>query len=183
MWAVTIVDVLLALQPFGRQTRFSIIPEFLLRKLHYRDLEQKMAPYHNGFFTGTPIVNTSCLNHIRQGKADYVRGDVVTLTEGGVEFNKRRREQKSGDEGSKIHYDADVIVLAAGFERPSMDFLPKDLFPEDYERPNMYLQVFSVQDCSVLCTNSTFKDAVGTIGNWHIGEQRLQAVVLPQRWC
>ena len=33
----------------------------------------------------------------------------------------------------------------------------------------MYLQVFPVTDWSVLCTNSTFHDAVGTVGHFHIG--------------
>ena len=39
----------------------------------------------------------------------------------------------------------DQSVLATGYKRPSVDFLPKDLFPSgeagDYNRPNLYLQV------------------------------------------
>ena len=164
----TLVNVLLSLEPFGRETIFARIPEFLLRKLHYRSLEEKMAPTQ-GFYTGTPIVNTSALYDIRAGRADYQRGDVVDLDETGIIFNKRKRGQKKGDDGEEVHYDADIIVIATGFEKPSIDFLPDDLFPEDYVRPNMYLQVFPIQDCSVLCTNATFKDAVGTVGHVHIG--------------
>lgn len=41
--------------------------------------------------------------------------------------------------------------------------------PRTDVRPNMYLQNFPIMDCSVVCTNSSFKDAVGTVGNWHIG--------------
>ncbi|PWY97602.1 FAD/NAD(P)-binding domain-containing protein [Testicularia cyperi] len=164
----TFVNVALSLQPLGWETWLSFIPEFLLKKLHYRGLEEKMAPTQ-GFYTGTPIVNTSALNHIRKGQADYQRGDVVDLDESGIQFNKRKRGQKKGDDGEKVHYDADIIVVATGFERPSIDFLPDDLFPEDYVRPNMYLQVFPIEDCSILCSNSTFKDAVGTVGHIHIG--------------
>lgn len=164
----TVVNVALGLQPLGRETWLSVIPEFLLKKFHYRGLEQKMAPTQ-GFYTSTPIVNTSALRHIRQGVADYQRGDVLGLDESGLNFNKRTRGQKAEDGGDKVHYDADIIVVATGFERPSMDFLPQDLFPDDYVRPNMYLQVFPIEDCSVLCTNSTFKDAVGTVGHVHIG--------------
>ena len=164
----TIINCALALQPLGRETWLSFIPEFLLKKLHYRDLEEKMAPTQ-GFYTGTPIVNTSALHHIRHGEADYQRGDVVDLDESGIQFNLRKRGQKKGTDGKKTHFDADIIVVATGFEVPTIDFLPEDLFPEDYVRPNMYLQVFPIEDCSVLCTNSTFRNAVGTVGHIHIG--------------
>lgn len=66
------------------------------------------------------------------------------------------------------------IVLATGFERPSIEMLPKDLFPEEktgrsYARPNLYLQNFATEDCSVLLTNSSYEQGIGTVGNWHIG--------------
>ncbi|KAI0300613.1 hypothetical protein B0F90DRAFT_1668174 [Multifurca ochricompacta] len=32
--------------------------------------------------------------------------------------------------------DGDVVVFATGFKKPSLDFLPQDLFPENHERPN-----------------------------------------------
>ncbi|SNX85503.1 related to monooxygenase [Melanopsichium pennsylvanicum] len=164
----TIINCALALQPLGRETWLSFIPELLLKKLHYRDLEERMAPTQ-GFYTGTPIVNTSALHHIRQGEADYQRGDVLDLDESGIHFNIRKRGQKKGTDGKKSYFNADIIVVATGFEVPSIDFLPEDLFPEDYVRPNMYLQVFPIEDCSVLCTNSTFRNAVGTVGHIHIG--------------
>ncbi|WFD23403.1 hypothetical protein MEQU1_002092 [Malassezia equina] len=163
-----VVDCLLSLQPFGRETPLSCIPEFLLKKLHYRDLCEKMCPTQ-GFFTGTPIVNNTFLTHVREGNTDYHRGDIIELKEDGVEWNARTRYQKKGKEGEKTFSRADIIVLATGFERPSFEFLPDDLFPDEYQAPNMYLQVFSVVDWSVLCTNSTFHHAVGTVGHIHIG--------------
>lgn len=162
------VDALLSLQPFGRQMPLSFIPEYLIRRFHYRDLAEKMAPTQ-GFYTGTPIVNSAFLDHVRAGLADYHRGDVIEVKENGIEWNARTAQQKKGDKGETKFNKADIIVLAAGFKRPSFDFLPDDLFPKDYTRPNMYLQVFPVMDWSVLCTNSTFKDAVGTVGHIHIG--------------
>ena len=163
-----VVDAVLSSQPFGRETYFSFIPEALLKWFHYRELSEKMAPTQ-GFYTGTPVVNDRCLDYIREGKADYQRADVISVTERGIEWNSRKRGQPKGEKGEKRHSEADIIILAAGFERPSFDFLPQDLFPEGYSRPNMYLQVFPVTDWSVLCTNSTFHDAVGTVGNVHIG--------------
>lgn len=68
---------------------------------------------------------------------------------------------------------ADVIIIATGYKRPSIDFLPKDLFPKDkdhdYSPPSLYLQNFSVEDWSILMTNASYQDAIGTVGNWHIG--------------
>jgi dimethylaniline monooxygenase (N-oxide forming) len=60
------------------------------------------------------------------------------------------------------------IVLATGFTRPSVDMLPSDLFPKesdgrDYSRPNLYLQNFCTEDCSILLTNASYMDAIGTV--------------------
>lgn len=126
---LTVVDALLSLQPLGRETWLSWIPETLLKLFHYRGLSEKMAPTQ-GFYTGTPIVNSSVLYAIRDGKADYLRGDVLELDSKGVEFNFRKRGQKKESKGKQMHLDADVIVVAGGFERPTLEMLPQDLFPE-----------------------------------------------------
>jgi len=63
----------------------------------------------------------------------------------------------------------DVVVLATGFKQPPVSFLPGDLFPEGYERPNLYLQNFATEDWSVLLTNAAYKNAIGTVGHFHIG--------------
>lgn len=176
----TVIDALLAMQPYGRQTILSKIPEFFIRKLHYRDLEQKMAPTQ-GFYIDTPIVNSSALQHIRQGKADYLRGDIKSLTANGLQFNFRTRTQKKESKGKQMDIDADVIVVATGFEVPEINFLPKDLFPEDYTRPNLYLQVFPIEDVSVVTTNASFVKAVGTVAHVHIGiYARILALFLMQ---
>ncbi|GAA96757.1 uncharacterized protein L969DRAFT_67256 [Mixia osmundae IAM 14324] len=169
-----VVDTLLALQPLGRQTPLSFIPEWLLRTFHYRDL-QDISPYKKGVYAGTPIVNNSFLEHIRQGRVTYARGDLIDVMGDGVKFSYRPRESKAGDEGDLKTIRGDVFVLATGFERPSLDFLPKDLFPKesdklhDYAPPNLYLQVFSTEDWSICLTNAAYKDAIATVGHVHIG--------------
>ncbi|KAM0792812.1 hypothetical protein ACM66B_002578 [Microbotryomycetes sp. NB124-2] len=168
----TVFEAMLALQPFGRTMPLSFIPETFIRWFHYRDLKH-LSPQHTRLFESTPIVNNDFLRHIRQGLVHYKRGDTQALTAEGVKFSLRGVKSKPGDKGIDKVEEADVIVLATGYERPSIDMLPNDLFPEDgersYQRPNLYLQNFSVEDWSILLTNSSYMDAIGTVGNWHIG--------------
>ncbi|KDE08675.1 hypothetical protein MVLG_01133 [Microbotryum lychnidis-dioicae p1A1 Lamole] len=168
----TVFDVLLSLQPFGREMPLSFIPEWFIRAFHYRDLAN-LSPKRKGIFQGTPIVNNDFLNHIREGKIAYKRGDTQEFTAQGVRFSERERDQDIGEEGIDTVVTADIVVFATGYERPSIDFLPKDLFPvegaRDYQPPNLYIQMFSTEDCSVLLTNAAYLDAIGTVGSFHIG--------------
>lgn len=41
--------------------------------------------------------------------------------------------KKHSEKQEEVEIKADVVVLATGFERPGIDFLPEDLFPERYE--------------------------------------------------
>ncbi|BGP05362.1 Baeyer-Villiger monooxygenase [Rhodotorula toruloides] len=168
----TLVDILLSLQPFGREMPLSFIPEWLIRKFHYRDL-QDLSPSSKGLFEGTPIVNDEFLQHVRQGKVTYKRGDTKRVVRQGIQFVERERGTKSGDGGDETLISADVLIIATGYKRPSIDFLPKDLFPTDEDRsyapPSLYLQNFSTEDWSILLTNASYQDGLGTVGNWHIG--------------
>lgn len=55
------------------------------------------------------------------------------------------------------------LIIATGYKRPSIDFLPDDLFPSerdrDYHPPSLYLQNFAVEDWSVLMTNASYQGA------------------------
>jgi len=146
----------------------SFLWERALRTWHYHGV-QDLTPARRGIFEGTPIVNDDFLEHVRQGRCSYVRGDTSRLTSTGVEVNVRGRETKPGEAGEKRIFNADVVVLATGFEHPKLDFLPDDLFPGDYQRPNLYLQNFSTEDWSILLTNSAYVNAIGTVGHFHIG--------------
>lgn len=105
----------------------------------------------------------------------YERCDTQRFTSEGVLVKKH------ADKEEEVEIKADVVVLATGFERPGIDFLPEDLFPERYEvslvfdlaslrktqrvlkRPNLYLQNFSTEDWSVLLTNAAYQNAIGTV--------------------
>lgn len=78
-------------------------------------------------------MNDAFLTHIREGRAAYVRGDTRRITRDGVLINARGRDSRPGDAGEEREIRADVVVLATGFKKPSVDFLPGDLFPEGYE--------------------------------------------------
>ncbi|CAK5277517.1 unnamed protein product [Mycena citricolor] len=161
-------DTFVACQPFGREMPLSFLWERFLKFTHYRGVTE-LIPWKTGLFEGTPIVNDAFMKHVRDGSCKYVRGDTIKLTPSGVHATVRGRESKPGDDGKEEIIDADVIVLATGFEKPSIDFLDNSLFPDGYERPNLYLQNFSTEDWSVLMTNSSYMSAIGTVGHFHIG--------------
>lgn len=147
-----IVDILLAFNIFGQETFLSWIPELLLRKFFYRDL-QDLAPKGKGIFTDTPMVNSDVMHKIRNGQADWVRGDIEDFTEDGVVVNRRARGVPKGGPGKKEVIPADIIVMATGFKRPSLSFLPDDCFDEPYEPPNWYLQTFPPTHPSISAIN------------------------------
>ncbi|KAJ3552364.1 hypothetical protein NM688_g4187 [Phlebia brevispora] len=162
------IDTLIALQPFGREMPMSFIWEQLITRFNYYGVSD-LTPAHLGLFESTPVVNDEFLHHVRKGRCEYVRADTERLTPSGVLVNVRDRTSKPGDEGVKKEIHADIVVLATGFKKPEVDFLPEDLFPEGYDRPNLYLQTFSTEDWSILMTNSAYMNAIGTVGHFHIG--------------
>ncbi|KAJ7074049.1 FAD/NAD(P)-binding domain-containing protein [Mycena amicta] len=161
-------DTFLACQPFGREMPLSFLWEAFIKQWQYHGVKD-VVPADIGLFEGTPVVNDAFLGHVRSGACRYVHGDPIRLTKDGVRTNVRERGMKPGDKGTEETIRGDVIVLATGYEKPSIDFLPDELFPEGYERPDLYLQNFSTEDWSVLMTNSSYMSAIGTVGHFHIG--------------
>ncbi|OJD18183.1 hypothetical protein AJ78_01796 [Emergomyces pasteurianus Ep9510] len=162
------VDALLASNVFGQETSLSWIPEWLLRKFFYRDLSD-IAPAGKGIFTDTPMVNSELFDQIRAGKARWLRGDIISVEKTGVMFNHRSQGVPKGGPGHEIFVKADIIVMATGYSRPSLSFLPDEVFQPPYDPPNWYLQVFPPQYPSICANNSTYVNAIGTVGNYHIG--------------
>lgn len=188
-----VFDVCLSAQPFGREMPFSVIWERFLALWQYHGVED-LVP-QSGIFVSTPVVNDDFLNQVRAGKCVYVRGNVVRLTTDGIVVDVRESIESGSPSGigkgihecmrptapetdaggaepeaeGRVEFKADVIVLATGYKHPSLSFLPQELFPKDYERPNLYLQNFSTEDWSVLLTNSAYVNAIGTVGHFHIG--------------
>ncbi|MCJ1390258.1 hypothetical protein MMC18_003116 [Xylographa bjoerkii] len=163
-----IVDVLLAFNIFGQETIFSWIPESLLRLFFYRDLKD-LAPTSGGLFTGTPMVNSDVFRQIRDGKASWLRGDIIRMTENGVLFNHRGKGVPKGGPGREEEVKGDMIIMATGYHRPSLGFLPDDVFQDPYQPPAWYLQVFPPAHVSISAINCTYANAIGTVGSWHIG--------------
>jgi hypothetical protein len=147
---------------------FSWIPEMLLRKFFCRDLAG-LAPADMGLFTGTPMVNDAALEMVRRGEAEWLRGDIKGFTKDGVKLIVRAKGVPAGGPGKERTIKGDIVVMATGFKRPSLEFLPEDNFEEPYSPPNWYLQTFPPNHPSVCCNNCTYVNAIGSVGNWHIG--------------
>lgn len=163
-----IVDILLAFNIFGQETVFSWIPESILRIFFYRDLAD-LAPTSTGLFEGTPMVNSDVFHRIRQHQAVWLRGDVVRITEDGIIFSRRQKGVPKGGPGQQIEIKGDMIIMATGYHRPSLSFLPDDCFEEKYLPPAWYLQVFPPKHVDICANNCTYTNAIGTVGSWHIG--------------
>lgn len=162
------VDVLLAMNIFGQETIFSWIPEKILKTFFYRDLED-IAPPSEGLFTGTPMVNSDIFHQIRAHKAAWLRGDIIKFTENGILFNHRAQGVPKGGPGREEEIKGDMVILATGFQRPSLSFLPPDCFEPDYQPPKWFVQVFPPKHMSICAINATYVNAIGTVGNYHIG--------------
>lgn len=165
-----VVDMLLAFNIFGQETIFSWIPESLLRLFFYRDLKDlSPPPGSKGIFEETPMVNDDVLELVRSGKAKWYRGDIVEFEENGIRFNHRSQGTPKGGPGREDLIEGDICILAMGYKRPSLTFLPDDCFEEPYAPPNWYLQVFPPGHMDICANNCTYVNAIGTVGNYHIG--------------
>lgn len=164
-----IVDMLLAFNIFGEETIFSWIPERILKLFFYRDLKDISPPDSKGIFTDTPMVNTDVLDQIRAGRAEWLRGDIVGFEESGIRFNRRAKGVPKGGPGRETVEQGDIVIMATGYKRPSLNFLPEECFVEPYMPPNWYLQTFPPQHMSICANNCTYVNAIGTVGNFHIG--------------
>lgn len=147
-----IVNGLLAMNIFGQETFLSWIPEMFLRKFFYRDLED-LAPTDKGIYMDTPMVNTDVMDKLRSGKAEWVRCDILEFTENGVLVNERARGVPAGGPGQPAVIEGDMVVMATGFTRPELSFLPPDCYEDPYVPPNWYLQTFPPNHPSVSCIN------------------------------
>ncbi|KJZ76490.1 hypothetical protein HIM_04219 [Hirsutella minnesotensis 3608] len=162
-----LVDTLLSLNVFGQETVLSFIPEFFLKRFFYRGLEDIIP--EKGLYTGTPMVNSDLMDKLREGKAEWIRGDIQGMTEDGLTVNRRAKGVPKGGVGHEELVEADMVIMATGFKRPSLNFLPDKCFQEPYSPPNWYIQTFPPDFPSISAINCTFVDAIGTVGNWHIG--------------
>ncbi len=144
--------MLLAFNIWGQETTLSALPEWLLKTFFYWDLED-LALSNKGIFTDTPMVNSDVTNKLSEGTAEWVRCDIEGFSEKGVVVNRRAKGVPEGGPGKNEEIEADMVVLATGFKRPSLAFLPDDSFEEPYSAPNWSLQTFPPQHPSVCAIN------------------------------
>ncbi|KAJ9262879.1 hypothetical protein DTO021C3_2993 [Paecilomyces variotii] len=163
-----LIDALLSLNIFGEETEFAWVPEILLKQFFYRDLED-LIPTGRGLYTDTPMVNNDILEEVRKGKVKWLRGDIKEFAESGLVFNHRARGVPKGGPGEEITVKGDICIMATGFHRPSLGFLPGDAFKEPYKPPNWFLQTFPVGHTDICANNCTYINGIGTVGNIHIG--------------
>lgn len=163
-----LVDALLAFNIFGQETMFSFIPEWILRVFFYRDLAD-LAPQSEGLFTETPMVNSDIFHQIRNKKAEWLRGDIVGFTENGIKFNHRAKGVPKGGPGFESVVEGDMVIMATGYQRPSLNFLPSECFDKPFQPPRWYLQVFPPEHISICANNCTYVNAIGAVGNYHVG--------------
>lgn len=115
------------------------------------------------------MVNSDVMDKLRAGSASWVRCDVEGFSAGAVVVNRRARGVPAGGPGHRESVPADMVIMATGFRRPSLAFLPDDCFVEPYQSPNWYLQTFPPQHPSLAAINCTYLAGIGSVGNWHIG--------------
>lgn len=144
------------------------MPEVLLKKFFYRDLSD-LAPAKAGLYTETPMVNNDVLEQVRRGQITWLRGDIKEFKEDGILFNEREQGVPKGGPGREELIEGDICVMATGFQRPSLGFLPHDSFKPPYSPPNWFLQSFPIGHPDICANNCTYVNAIGTVGNIHIG--------------
>lgn len=110
------------------------------------------------------MANSDLFDLIREGQARWLRGDILQVQEDGIVFNHRSQGVPKGGPGQETLVKGDVIIMATGFKRPSLSFLPEEVFEEPYGPPSWYLQVFPPKYTSICANNNTYVDAIGTVG-------------------
>lgn len=134
--------------------------------IFYRDLRD-LAPKKKRLYTETPLCNSDVLNMVRSGKVNWLCGDNVHFEERGITYTTNSDDTPSLKRESFV--EADTVIMATGYDRPSLDFLPANACSKPYEAPNWYLQTFPVGYPTLCAINATWVHGIGTVGGSHIG--------------
>ncbi|MCJ1355029.1 MAG: hypothetical protein MMC33_005020 [Icmadophila ericetorum] len=106
------------------------------------------------------MVNSDVLHQIREGKAQWYRGDIIRMTKNGILFNHRSKGVPKGGPGREEEIKGDMVIMATGYKRPSLAFMPKNCFEEPYQPPNWYLQCFPPQYMDICAINTTYTNGI-----------------------
>ena len=90
------------------------------------------------------MVSDDVLDLVHNDKASWLRGDIIAFDDSGTDIhsNKHSHGVPKGGPGREELTEVDIVIMATGYHRPSLNFLPPECFDEPYEPPNRYLQVF-----------------------------------------
>ncbi|KAK5129061.1 hypothetical protein LTR85_000394 [Meristemomyces frigidus] len=156
--------------PFGL---LASVVEYLVRIFSYGDLSH-MAPSKSckhGIFASTPVVNSRVLELVRSGSAEWLQGDIKGFDTDGIRYTPRgsMASDTTTRQGSSNVAKADLCILATGYARPSLSFLPSAFFKDPrYSAPNWYMQNFPTDDATLCCLNCTWLHGIGAVGGAHI---------------
>ena len=90
------------------------------------------------------------------------------FAEDGVVFNNCAPGVEPGISGHETKEKAEVCILATGYSRPSLHFLPQEYLDDPYGPPNWFLQTFPTNDPTMCALNSTWVRGHGSVGGFHI---------------
>ncbi|KAI0354367.1 FAD/NAD(P)-binding domain-containing protein [Trametes cingulata] len=91
-----VLDTLISAQPFGREMPLSFVWERVVAWWNYRGARE-LVPARLGLFEGTPVVNDEFVGLVKEGKCEYVRGDIERFGRRGVRVRARGREERPGE--------------------------------------------------------------------------------------
>ncbi|KAK5550324.1 hypothetical protein LTR46_011671 [Exophiala xenobiotica] len=139
------IDAMLSLDLFDVSTWLSWIPAGPLNLFLYRNLLKISlgnAEVARGSFARARLATDKLLDFLRSGRAELLDADILSFEGKGVRFEHRPPGGPRGGLGQERLVEADMCVVASGYQAPSLHFLPEDCLQEPYTPPNWYLQAF-----------------------------------------
>ncbi|GBE87597.1 predicted protein [Sparassis crispa] len=157
-WILPYNMLLYSLISLGKYMPFRCIWEkrftHALANYTYQGVEE-LVPHSLGIFEGKIVWNDYLIQHIRAERCQYIRGSANCLSARSVHVNLKQ-DGSQVFQGEK-EFPADVVVLCTGFEDPDMGFLPLTLFPEGWNKQDLFLQAFSPEDLSVMVMDPSLR--------------------------
>ncbi|KAK3985647.1 hypothetical protein QBC44DRAFT_334550 [Cladorrhinum sp. PSN332] len=137
---------------FGKGLADRLIPEALLRRLFYRNVEDLVV-----------MLDADTVEKLGSIKAEWIPCSIDHFTNTGINISCHRGgRRRRGKVVTQEAIDADVVVMATGYKQPQLTtFLPGTCFPPTYRPPKWHLGTFPTNHPSIACLNyggGTFSD-------------------------
>jgi hypothetical protein len=128
------------------------MPERLINRFFYHYLEDLGRPA-KGATTNAAIISIDILERLQKGVARWIRCDFEGFTDRGVVVTHRGNGLPSHNSGTRDTIAADVIIMASGYERPLLEFLPPECFEVRQRPAEWYIQGFPQEHLSIAAIN------------------------------